>query len=100
MFTRKIKNPNGKVYVQVIKKSKGKHRVVKNIGNSTNGLEIENLVLKGKQWIKEQEGTPELDFSNNTSQIEQVFSMITEHKLVGLELVLGKIFDEIGFNRR
>lgn len=98
MFTRKIKNPNGKVYVQVIKKTKGKHHVVKNIGNSSNEIEVENLVLKGKQWIKEQQGITELDFSNHTAQIEQVFSMITEHKLVGLELVLGKIFDEIGFN--
>ena len=28
----------------------------------------------------------------------QVLSSITSHKLVGIEYVLGKIFDEIGFN--
>lgn len=98
VYVRQKKNRSGKVSIQIIDKSFGKYKVLKTIGCSSNELEIENLVLKGKQWIKEKEGIPELDFSSDTAQIEQVFSMITEHKLVGLELVLGKIFDEIGFN--
>lgn len=30
---------------------------------------------------------------------EQVLSSISTHKLVGIDLVLGKIFDETGFNQ-
>ncbi|MBK9255266.1 MAG: IS1634 family transposase [Saprospiraceae bacterium] len=36
---------------------------------------------------------------NYNQLFNQVFSSITTLKLVGIELVLGKIFDEIGFNR-
>ncbi len=98
MFVRKIKNPNGKTYIQVIDKSAGKYKVLKNIGSSSNEEEIKTLIIQGKNWINKELGVQEIDFTNYQQQMEDLFSLITEHKLIGLELVLGKIFNEIGFN--
>ncbi len=95
MFVRRIKNPNGKTYVQVVDKHGGKYKIVKNIGNSSNKYEIENLLRQAKDRINQQLGLQEIDFTNYKAPIDQVFSLITEHKLVGLDLVLGKIFDQI-----
>ncbi|MFS0490934.1 hypothetical protein [Leadbetterella byssophila] len=41
----------------------------------------------------------ELDFSDSDAMIPSVLNNITAHRLIGIELVLGKIFDEIGFNQ-
>lgn len=98
MFVRQKKNKSGKISIQIIDKSFGKYKVLKTIGCSSDQEEVNDLLIKGKRWIKEQQGIQEIDFTSYSSQIEQVFSLISAHKLVGLELVLGKIFDEIGFN--
>lgn len=41
----------------------------------------------------------EFDFANEVLLYQNVLNNITSHKLVGVQLVLGKIFDEIGFNK-
>lgn len=99
MFVRKKPNPSGLVSIQVIDKSTGKYKLVKTIGSSSNPLEINQLVLKGKEYIQKVTGVHELDFNNYDDIYSQVLSSITSHKLVGIDLVLGKIFDKIGFNQ-
>lgn len=99
MFVRKNKNKNGVVSVQVIDKSSGRYKVVKTIGSSADSSDIEELVKKGKAYIKEITGIQELDFDNSTQLVQTVLNNIISHKLAGIDLVLGKIFDEIGFNR-
>jgi len=99
MFVRKKSNPSGLVSIQVIDKSTGKYKLVKTIGSSSNPLEINQLVLKGKEYIQKATGVHELDFNNYDDIYSQVLSSITSHKLVGIDLVLGKIFDKIGFNQ-
>ncbi len=98
MYVRTLKSKSGKVYVQVIDKSSNKYKVLKNIGSSFNESEIQNLISKGKKWINDKLGIQELDFSNSKTQIEQFLSSIEQLRLIGLELLLGKLFDEIGFN--
>jgi transposase len=99
MFVRKKPNKSGVVSVQVIDKSSGRYKLVKTIGSSSDIFEIEQLVAKGKQYIKRATGSQEIDFNNYDAIYEQVLSSISSHKLVGIDLVLGKIFDEIGFNQ-
>ena len=99
MYVRRIKSKNGKTYVQVIDKSSGKYKVIKNIGSSSDNTTIKRLLKEGSQWIKEQTGQQELDFFNTQQTIEDFFSSIRQMNLIGLELLLGKIFDEIGFNQ-
>lgn len=55
--------------------------------------------MKAKDYIKNYTGIYELDFNNSNFLIQSVLNNITTHKLIGIDLVLGKIFDEIGFNQ-
>ena len=99
MFVRELKSNNGKTYIQVIDKSSGKYRVLKSIGSSTDAETIKQLVAKGKRWIREYDGQQELDFSDIKQSVEYFFNSIRQMKLAGLELLLGKIFNEIEFNQ-
>ena len=99
MFVRELRSKQGKVYVQVIDKSSGRYKVKKTIGSSCDEKEIQELVHQGNEWIKSNSKQLEIDFSNTKQAIEKFFSSIRQMSLIGLELLLGKIFDEIGFNK-
>jgi transposase len=98
MFIRKLKNSSGKTYIQVIDKSSGKYKVLKSIGSSKDVRQIEKLIQKGNDWIHAYTGKLEFDFTREEQFIEALFNSIDSHKLIGLELLLGRLFDEIGFN--
>lgn len=72
---------------------------MKTIGSSSNPCEVQHLLAKGKAFIKSYTSVQELDFTNTGAAIQSVLDNITSHKLAGIELVLGKIFDDIGFNQ-
>lgn len=99
MFVRKKKNKSGVISVQVIDKSTGRYRVVKTMGSSSQSMEIENLVIQGKEWIKRECGLQELDFTNYQEHTRLVLEGIEQISVCGPELLLGKLFHEIGFNR-
>lgn len=99
MFVRKKKNASGKVSIQVIDKSGGKYSVIKTIGCSDNPVEISALFKQAKKWINDKTAVVELDFANEEKLFQQMFDSIDRLELVGLELLLGRIFDEIGFNK-
>ena len=69
------------------------------IGCSIKPGEVEKLVLKAKQWIKEKTGVVELDFTNELKTVHQVLNGIEQLTVHGTELLLGKIFTEIGFDK-
>lgn len=99
MFVRKKKNTSGIVSVQIIDKSSGKYKLIKTIGSSSSPSVIQNLVEKGNEFIRKHTGIQEIDFENTNDLIHSILNNITSHKLVGIEFILGKIFDEIGFNK-
>lgn len=99
MFLRRKKNKSGVISIQVVDKSSGVYKMVSTIGSSADANEIEKLVLKGEQWIKERLGNFDLDFSNEREIIENFLSNIREVTIKGTDLLLGKIFDQIGFNQ-
>ena len=99
MFIRKLKNSNGKTYVQVIDKSSGKYKVLKSIGSSKDTQQLKELINKAGEWINAHTGKLEFDFARQEQLIETVFNSIDSLKLAGLELLLGRLFDEIGFNK-
>jgi transposase len=92
------KHKNGKTYIQIIEKVNGKTIVKKSFGSASNEFELEDIVLKAQYWIKKYQGSQEIDFDNELKLYNELLQSITSHKLVGVELVLGKIFNEIGFN--
>lgn len=99
MFVREKANKSGKISVQVIDKSTGKYKVVYTAGCSVDRNEISKLHLKAKDWIKESQGVQEIDFSGTRDQLNNFLDGIESLNRVGYDLVLGKVFDEIGFNK-
>jgi transposase len=99
MFVRRKPNKSGLVSIQVIDKTSGRYRVVKTIGSSKDSKEIERLELEAKQFVQEYTGIQVLDFTDHKKIFSEVLSSIVSHKLVGIQYVLGKIFDDIGFNQ-
>ncbi len=98
MFIRKKKNKSGVISVQIIDKSTGKYTVKKTIGSSSDAIEINKLYHQGQTWIKNHLGQLELDLFNEQKLFKTFVSGIEEISIVGTELLLGTIFDEIGFN--
>lgn len=99
MFIRKKSNKSGSISVQVIDKSRGRYKVVKTIGSGKDFLEVERLVGEAHRYIRNESGVHELDFTDHRKVYSDVLSTIHSHKLVGIQYVLGRIFDEIGFTR-
>ncbi len=98
MFIRQKKNKSGKVSVQVIDKANGKYSVAKTIGSSADANILPQLVKQAELWIEQKLGMRELDFAQSDLLLEQLIESIQQVKVVGTELLLGKLFDQIGFN--
>src|ERR1700675_1469210 len=99
MFVRKKLNKSGIISVQIVDKSTGKYKMVKTIGSSSEGLEVDRLVDKGEQWIKDRLGGIEIDFSNTREKTAEIIDHIEQINVAGTELLLGGIFNQIGFGQ-
>lgn len=73
--------------------------MLKTIGSSADAKEIELLVTLGKEWIKKHTGGLEFDFTDYRHHTNLVLQGLEEISVYGPELLLGKIFDQIGFNQ-
>jgi len=60
---------------------------------------VGKLVEEGKKWIKKHNGIREIDFTDYRRHTDYVLDGIEALTLQGTELLLGKLFDEIGFNQ-
>src|ERR1700747_2794539 len=99
MFVRKKGNPNGLFSIQVVDKSAGSYRVIKNFGVAKTLSQQEEFINKAQLWIREKKGALELDLYSDVLQANNFLDSIKSLRREGLELVLGKLFDEIGFNK-
>jgi hypothetical protein len=68
------------------------------IGASAEPATLQALILQGKDWISQRRQLVELDFEQRDKVFEQLFAGITAVKSVGASMLLGQIFDSIGFN--
>ncbi len=100
MFLRKLKNRSGSTSVQIISKERGKYKVVKTIGSSSDVQKIEKLEYLGKQEIDRILAQGKLFISENDAFVEQLFEQMgnASIKTLGPEIIFGKIYDSIGFN--
>ena len=98
MFLRKLKAKNGNTYLQVVDKSSGKYKVLKSFGGTDSEEKLNQLIRQAKRWIDLQSGMQEIDFSNSDVLIEKFVNSINQMTHVGFDYLLGRIFDEIGFN--
>ena len=98
MYVRCKKNKSGSTSIQVIDKSRGLYRVVQTIGNSSNAARIEELIGEGEAWIKSRSNQLAIDFSGKRNTAIQFLDSIEHIHVAGTELLLGRLFDQIGFN--
>lgn len=85
--------------VQVIDKSSGKYKVKKTIGSSAVPDQIAELVVKANKWIEAYKGELKIDLNGLERQAQAVLDNISQVNVCGIEMLLGKIFDEIGFDK-
>lgn len=101
MFVRKKRNKSGSVSVQVIDKTKA-YRVLKTIGSSKDPEEISRMVEIGKVFIARRSKQYSLfpkEQKSNAAVLDFVRHVqYSQIRTVGPELILGKIFDQIGFD--
>lgn len=99
MFIRAKRNRSGTVSVQVIDKSSGSYKVVKTIGSSSDKDEVKGLKVAAREYIMNFEGQQSLSFDVPTDSafFDSVYRSILDVQMLGPEIVLGKIFDQIGF---
>ncbi len=101
MFIRKLKNRSGSISVQIISKAKGRYKVIKTIGTSKNEKEIQALVDRGRQEIENLTKQSKLFASERDLLIDDIFSTLSNAsiRVVGPELIFGKIYDKIGYSQ-
>lgn len=104
MFIRKKRNSSGSVSIQILKKQGGRKKLVETVGCSKDSETISGLTIKAKARIAEL--NPQLSFVGMLDSARD--KIILEYlkcssqpsvKTVGPELILGKIFNSIGFNK-
>ncbi len=99
MFIRRKNNPNGSITIQVVDKSSGSYRVLQNFGVAKTITEQEKKIREANLWVKQKTGVKDFDFGEEDKLVELFVNSIQSLKRQGIELVLGKIFDDIGFNQ-
>jgi transposase len=98
MFLRRKLNRSGSTSVQVIEKRGNRNVLVKTIGCSKDSNELKRLDAEGFIFIKEQNKQLSLNFGiTKEEQSARELLETASVRLVGPELILGKIFDSIGF---
>ncbi|RQV94492.1 transposase, partial [bacterium] len=97
---RKLKNRSGSVSVQIISKTRGKYKVIKTIGTSSDHQQIDKLWYVGKQEIERLQAQPHLFVSQTDMIVDQLFDTLENANIrtVGPEIIFGKIYDHIGFH--
>jgi len=99
MFIRKKRNKSGSTSIQIISKSAGNYRVVKSIGCAKTAREEELLILMARTELERLVGSLSLFIEHDDLVVESfVDSISNDHlQVIGSELILGKIYDKIGF---
>lgn len=100
MFVRRKQNSSGTISIQVVAKVGGKYRVQKSFGSSRNEAALQVLEQKAKQWADEHEFGESLFAPEGAAEYDSIMASIGQNqlRLVGPELIYGRLFDKIGFN--
>ena len=101
MFIHRKINASGSTSIQIVQKTNGRNKLIKVLGSSKIADKVEQLYQLGIDEIKSLQQTVELPFYQNLEQqfIGDFKRSIQQLLLVGPELLLGKIFTEIGFDK-
>jgi transposase len=100
MFIRRKINTSGSTSIQIVKKTNGRNKVIKVFGSSKLPSEIDALYVAAHEEMKVLQKHNELPFFEQVEQqfIQDFKNSIQQLHLIGPELLLGKLYNEIGFN--
>lgn len=99
MFVRKKQNTSGSISVQVVDKGSGRYKILKTMGSSSDADEVDRLIQQGHAWISEYSGQTHLDFNDEKQLYSSLLSHIQQVTIAGTDLLLGNIYEEVGFNQ-
>ncbi|MCM1107781.1 MAG: IS1634 family transposase [Clostridium sp.] len=109
MYVRKKKYPSGNIGIIVVEKIDGRMKELATIGIAHHDEETDGLVVQAKEWMEreKQRRQPRLDlFGEERSRCEaelltaeQMLSCISNITIDGADLILDRVFDNVGFNR-
>ena len=103
MFVRKKVNRSGTTSVVVVSKAQGKFTEVKKFGVAKSAEEAESLFRQAQAWLRTFGGQQEIDFDNlkgrEAEETERVLANMDAVLINGTQLLLGLVYDSIGFNR-
>jgi transposase len=99
MFIRKNKNRSGSISIQIAYKENRKNKVIKTIGIAKTEREEELLNLIANSEIERLKGIQDLFIEHDDLVVDNFVESITNDDLqiVGSELILGKIYEKIGY---
>jgi len=100
VFIRRKKNKSGSISFHIVRKENKKQVLVKAIGSATEPDAIKELEGKAHHYLSALLKQPTLDLGYEQDEhfIRQMMDNIHHIEVSGVELILGKLFDEIGFN--
>ena len=100
MYVRKKHNRSGTTSVVVVSKASGKYK--ESFGSSSSEEDIESLCNKAAARIRSLGGQQELDFDNRRGKevedTKRLLNNIDNILINGTQLLLGQVYDSIGFN--
>ena len=101
MFIRKSKNKSGSISISIIDKSSGKYEVIKTVGCADNEQQEKELMQQAYELLPELTRQSRIDFpfSQDVVFLKQLQEGLRKIVVIGPELILGKIFDEVGYNQ-
>ena len=101
MFIRKKKNKSGSISIQIIDKSSGKFQIVKVVGCASNEQHTEDLLHQANELLATLTGQSRIDFTFSEDELflKQLQQGLKKVFVIGPELILGKIFNEVGYNQ-
>lgn len=99
MFIRKNRNRSGTFSIQIVRKVRGSNSVIKTIGIAKTKREEDLLLLLAKTELERLQGLQSLFVEHDDLVVENfVNGIANDHlQIVGSELILGKIYEKIGF---
>ena len=100
MFVRRKHNKSGTTSIQVVAKADGRYRVEKSFGSSRDEAVLASLEQKARQWANEHEFGEALFAPDGAAEYDAIMAGIGQDqlRLVGPDLIYGRLFDKIGFN--
>jgi transposase len=101
MYIRKKQNKSGSISVQIIDTSGDYDRLLKTIGSTKDPVKLNELIEQAYSFISNYNHQAELVFEHHEDKnfLSSLKTGLRNIQMIGPELILGKIFDQIGFNK-